>query len=365
VTYVPGSIKVSVNGAGFAVKTDSADNDGIKYDAGTKSVIAPDGATTLTIPSGQTWAVQFQATLNAGTSSGSAVVNQASIQFTSGGSTITEQTNGDTCLVSQLAGIDLTTTATPKTGDPGDQIIYPFTAVNNGNNPDTINFTTPPTSTQGWTWAIWADTNGDGIPDYLLTDTNGDGKKDTGVLPQNGTINLLAVATIPAGTANGTTDTVTISGFSVFDPTKTDTLSFTTTVRAPILSMVKELVFVKVPSGSGLTDCTPTNKQTGAGCENTYVPGSILTYQVTATNSGNGNATVVVLTDLIPTHTTYKTGTIRTGSSVGTLTARTDATDGDGAEFNTGANAIVVPDGGTLTIGPTGTSVFEFQVTIN
>ncbi|MCX5849149.1 MAG: isopeptide-forming domain-containing fimbrial protein, partial [Deltaproteobacteria bacterium] len=119
VTYVPGSLKVSIDGGPFVAKTDGADSDGVKYDAGTKSVIAPDGG-TLTISdkntAGHIWAVQFQATLNAGTSMGSAVVNQADITYTSGTSPpVTIKTNGDTCLVSQLAGIDLTTTATPKT----------------------------------------------------------------------------------------------------------------------------------------------------------------------------------------------------------------------------------------------------------
>jgi len=362
VTYVPGSLKVSVNGAAFAVKTDGADNDGVKYDAGTKSVIAPDGAATLTIAAGTKWAVQFQATLSAGTSSGSAVVNQATVGYTSGLNTITEQTNGDTCLVSTLAGINLTTTATPKTGNPGDQIVYPFTAVNNGNATDTINLT--PTSTQGWTWKLWVDSNGDGIPgtdgDYLLTDTNGDGKIDTGALPQNGTINLLAVATIPVGAANGTTDTITITGASATDPTKTATKAFTTTVTAPVMSVVKAISTIQA-SGGGAT-CTPTNTTTGAGC--TVVPGSVLTYTVTATNSGAGNATSVVLTDITSQYATYKTGSIKTGSSVGTLTARTDATDGDGAEYNTGSNAVVVPDGGTLTLGPGGTWVLQYTLTV-
>ena len=86
---------------------------------------------------------------------------------------------------------------------------------------------------------------------------------------------------------------------------------------------------------------------------------------VTITNSGNGNATSVVITDLIPQYTTYKTGSIWTGSSIGTLTSRTDATDGEGAEFNASANSVIVPDGGTLTLGPAGTWVVQFQVTVN
>ncbi len=125
--------------------------------------------------------------------------------------------------------------------------------------------------------------------------------------------------------------------------------------------MTKAIIAVEPPGGGAL--CTATNPVNGSPC--VIVPGSVITYQVTTTNSGNGNATVVVLTDIVPNFTTYKAGTIRTGSSVATLTGRTDATDGDGAEFNSGSNAIVVPDGSALTLGPSGTWVFEFQVTVN
>lgn len=364
VTYKPGTIRVNINGAGFGTRTDASDSDGARYDGGLKQIIAPDGV-PLTVPAGQTWAIEFQATLNDGTPSGSAVVNQATVSYTSGTSNISAQTNGDTCLVSTTATIDLNSTAPPQTVNPSDQVVYPFTATNNGNADDVINITSI-TSTQGWTWKIWVDSNGDGIPgndgDYLLTDTNGDGIIDTNTLALNGgSIHLLAVATVPPGTANGTTDTVTISAASVNDPTKTDSLSFTTTVKAPILSMTKAIKEVQPPGGGAL--CTATNPVNGSPC--VIVPGSVITYQVTTTNSGNGNATVVVLTDVVPNYTTYKAGTIKTGSSVGTLSARTDATDGDGAEYNSGSNAIVVPDGSALTLGPAGIWVFEFQVTVN
>jgi len=362
-TYKPGTILVNVNGAGFVAKTDAADADGVKYDSGTKSIIANGG---LSVPAGQTWAVRFDATVNANTASGGAVTNQASIAYTSGTYSPTVQTNGDTFLVSTLASIDLSTTDTNKSGNPGDQIAYKFTATNNGNADDKINLTVA--STQGWTWAIWADVDGNGIPgtdgDFLLTDTNGDGKVDTNTLALNGgSFALLAVATIPVGVANGTTDTITISGASVNDPTKTDTQAFTTTVKAPVLSVTKALTYVVQPAGIAPATCTPTNTATGAGCS--YYPGSVLTYQVTTTNSGTGNATALVITDIVPTHTTYKAGTIKTGSSAGSLTARTDAADGDGGRFDSGANAVIAGGSGNLTLGPGGTWVLEFQVTVN
>lgn len=359
-TYVAGSLKAAATVGALADKTDAADNDGIKYDSGTRSVIAPDGAATITVAAAGTWVIRFSATLNAGVASGSAVTNQATITYNAG-STITS--NGDTFLVSNLAGIDLASTASPQTGNPGDRIVYPFTATNNGNASDTINLV--PVSTAGWTWAVWVDADGNGIPgtggDYLLTDTNSDGKIDTGALAQNGSINLLAVANIPVGAANGATDTVTFTGSSVADPAKTDTQAFTTTVKAPVLTVVKGLTAVNAPVTGVL--CTPADTTNGSPC--TVVPGSVLTYTVTITNSGNGSATSVVITDITPTYTTYKAGSIKTGSTVPTLTARTDATDGDGAEYNSGSHSVVVPDGGTLNIGASGTTVVQFQVTVN
>jgi uncharacterized repeat protein (TIGR01451 family) len=364
-TFVPGSIKVSLNGGVLTDKTDAADSDGVRYDSGTRSIIAPDGG-TFNLNSGNSWAVQFQARLNTGVSSGSAVTNQATIVYTSGTFSPTVRTNGDTFLVSSLASVDLTGTTLARTGNPGDRVVYPFTATNNGNADSIINFTT--TSTGGWTWALWADADGNGIPgtggDYLLTDTNSDGRVDTGTLAMNGgSMAVLAVAVIPAGTANGSSDTLTVTGSAASDATKTDTLTFTTTVTAPVLSVTKELVYVAAPPGSGLSDCTPVNKTTnGSPCS--FYPGSVLTYHVKVVNSGAGNATAVGITDILPQHTTYKPGSIRSGSSEANLSARTDASDGDGGSYDAVSNSITVGGSG-LIIGPSGTWIAEFQVTIN
>ena len=367
VTFKPGSIEVKAPGdADFSPRNDAC-NDGPDacYDSANHRIKIPGNSdpSPYSLTSGQTYYVRIKVTVNAGVPSGTAITNQASATYTTGSYTASVQSNGDTVQVATLAGIDLSTTATNKTGNPSDQIVYSFTATNNGNADDKINITTA--STSGWTWVIWRDVDGNGIPgtdgDYILTDTNADGTVDTGTLIQYGSVALLAVATIPAGTANGATDVLTLSGSSVNDATKTDSLSWTTTVKAPVLHMTKAITDVQAPSGGA--HCTPTDGTNGSPC--ILVPGSVITYQVTATNSGNGNATSVVFTDIIPTHTTYVTSSIRTGVTAGSLTTRTDTADGDGGEFNTGANAIVVPDGSTLTLGPAGTWVFEFKVTVN
>ncbi|MBN1663726.1 MAG: DUF11 domain-containing protein [Deltaproteobacteria bacterium] len=242
-------------------------------------------------------------------------------------------------------------------------MVYAFTATNTGNAPDTIDLSF--SSTSSWTWVIWNDVDHNGIPgtdgDTILTDTDGDGKIDTGVLPQGGYLNLLIVTTIPAGTSDGQTDSTIITGASSIDPTVTSAVTMTTTVKAPVVSVTKALTYVVQPAGVTPATCTPTNISTGAGC--TYVPGSVLTYRITAVNNGTGNATAVVITDIIPSHTTYKAGTIRTGSNTGALMARTDATDGDGGRYDAGA--VTAGGAGHLTLGPGGAWVLEFQVTID
>lgn len=369
VTFKPGSIEVKAPGdADFSPRNDAC-NDGPDacYDSANHRIKIPGNSdpSPYNLPGGHnyTYYVRIKVTVNAGVPAGSAITNQASASYTTGSYTANVQSNGDTVLVANLAGIDLSTTATNKTGNPSDQIVYPFTATNNGNADDKINITTA--STAGWTWVIWRDVDGNGIPgtdgDYVLTDTNADGIVDTGTLSQYGSIALLSVATIPAGTSNGATDALTISGASVNDPTKTDSLSFTTTVKAPVLNMTKAITAVQAPGG-GAT-CTPTDGTNGSPC--TIVPGSVITYQVTATNSGNGNATAVVITDIIPLYTTYVTGSIKTGTTAGTLITRTDASDGDGGSYDSGSNAIVVGGAGILNLGASGTWVVEFKVTVN
>jgi uncharacterized repeat protein (TIGR01451 family) len=370
VTFKPGSIEVKAPGdADFSPRNDAC-NDGPDacYDSTNHRIKIPGNSdpSPYSLTSGQVYYVRIKVTVNAGVPVSTAITNQASATYTTGSYTASVQSDGDTVLVANLAGIDLSTTAANKTGNPSDQIVYPFTATNNGNADDKINITTA--STAGWTWVIWRDVDGDGLPgtdgDYILTDTNADGTVDTGTLSQHGSVALLAVATIPAGTANGTTDVLTLSGSSVNDPTKTDSLNWTTTVKAPVLHMTKAITDVQAPSGGAhCTPTTPTGGNDGYPC--TIVPGSVITYQVTTTNSGNGNATAVVITDIIPLHTTYVAGSIKTGTTTGSLISRTDATDGDGGRHDSGSNAVIAGGAGNLNIGASGTWVVEFKVTVN
>ncbi len=76
------------------------------------------------------------------------------------------------------------------------------------------------------------------------------------------------------------------------------------------------------------------------------------------TNGGTGTATNVVLSDAIPTNTTYVAGSITQDAA-----AKTDIVDGDNADHNgTTAGAVTVTIG---SLASSASTTITFQVTIN
>ena len=104
------------------------------------------------------------------------------------------------------------------------------------------------------------------------------------------------------------------------------------------------------------------------------VAGDVLTYTMVVTNSSTAldSAINVLLKDAIPTHTTYKPSSLNITSGVN-VGSKTDASDGDQAEFFSGTSAVQFQlgtgaggygtSGGRLTPGQSTT--VTFQVTVN
>ena len=104
------------------------------------------------------------------------------------------------------------------------------------------------------------------------------------------------------------------------------------------------------------------------------VGGDVLTYTMVVTNKSTAldSAINVLLNDAIPTGTTYKPNSLRitAGANAG---SKTDAADGDQAQFVAGANAVRFQlgtgAGGSGTSGgslaPGGSTTVTFQVTVN
>jgi len=348
-TYVPGSIRLGPIGGTYATavpQTDAADSDSCLYNSGAKRVELTWGTLEPFNLGGAGGVLYFQVQVNSGVTQGAEISNSLTAHYnlTPGGPTYTATTNTASATVGYYTAILLDPDRSGSY-NPGDQVVYSFTATNNGNAADRINLVY--NSTSAWSWVFWADVDANGIPgtngDYLLTDTNGDGKIDTGILtPNGGSIRILAVATVPAGSSDGAVDVTTVTGSSARDASVTDPEILTTTVTAPVLSVTKTV--------------TPTGSQP---------PGTVLTYTITVTNTGSGAATNVVISDIIPQYTSYQAGSIKTGATVATLTPRTDASDGDGGRYDATSRAVIAGSGAAINLGPGGTWVVQFQVKID
>lgn len=271
-----------------------------------------------------------------GTPAGTNITNTATVKYKDvNGNNLTATSNTVSTIVSQVAAVDISPNNSA-TASPGDVVSYPHTITNNGNGSDTIDLSF--VSSQGWTVQVFADTNGNGVVDVgesLLTDTDSDSTPDTGSLAANGTFKIVVRVTVPGGAADATVDMTTLTATSSFNTSVSDTATDTTTVSAPTLTVVKSV--------------SPTGNQP---------PGTVLTYSMLVTNGGSGAASAVVLTDAIPTNTTYVPGSI-TQDTV----SKTDGVDGDNADQNgTTPGAVTVTIG---TLASSASTTITFQVTIN
>ncbi len=84
------------------------------------------------------------------------------------------------------------------------------------------------------------------------------------------------------------------------------------------------------------------------------VPGSTITYTLTATVSGSGSVSGLSVSDPVPTGTTYVPASLTVGGA-----GRTDAADGDGARFD--ANGVTVTLG-TVPAGESRSVSFRVKV---
>jgi uncharacterized repeat protein (TIGR01451 family) len=267
--------------------------------------------------------------LAAGTPAGTVISNQATVNFTDvNGNPLTQLSNVVTTTVSQVAAV----TVAPdnaSNADPGDVVVYAHTVTNNGNDDDTFDLSA--TSSQGWTVAIYADAGVIGVyePGTDLPIA------DTGVLTADAVYTILVTVAVPAGAANGTVDTTTVTATSQFNVGVSDSATDTTTIDAPALAVVKSV--------------SPTGDQP---------PGTVLTYTIVITNSGAGAANSVVMRDPVPANTVYVSSSIvQDGNPKGDGTG-----DGDNADHNVTNPGEVTVNVGTLAAG--GSTTISFQVQI-
>ena len=166
------------------------------------------------------------------------------------------------------------------TGIIGQAVVGVHNLTNNGNATDSFDFSESLSGnfTPGVTYYEDADASGTLTPgDILLTDTDGDSFPNTAPLAPGASITVLIVYDVPLGTVGGDSATVVSTASSDLQPlanaTVTDTIS---AVAVPVLEVTKDLATVSDP-----VNLTINPKA---------IPGAVVEYLVTVTNSGDGAA---------------------------------------------------------------------------
>lgn len=275
-------------------------------------------------------------TADAAPRAGAVIGNQATATYVDqNGVPQTTTSNLVETLVAQVAGVDIEANQT-QTSAPGATIYFPHTVTNTGNGNDTYTLTTVNnTGTFDFTnIVIYADANQDGVPDNFTPITV------TPSLIPGGVYGIIVAVTVPGTATAGQTDNVTIRSTSVFNGTITDANTDTVTVtNNAVIAVTKAEDITSGPPGTAPVTIT-------------------LTY----TNTGNTAATVVSLTDALPTNMLYVPGSGRW--SVTNPAPLTDAVGGDaaGIDYSVTGNTITAV---IATVGPGQSGFIRFQVSIS
>jgi uncharacterized repeat protein (TIGR01451 family) len=274
---------------------------------------------------------------------GTSIGNQASATYTdSSNAPRTATSNTVQTIVQQVAGLTLTATQA-KPSAPGGTVNFPHTLTNTGNGSDTFSLgsvgsTSPFTFTN---IAIYADANGDGIPDNSTPITS------SGPLAAGSSFKFIVAATVPPIATDGQSNTITVTATSTFTPATTANNTDTAGVSGnAVIAMTKTV--------------SPSDGNPGSGP---------VTYKLTYTNTGNATATNLNITDVVPAGMIYNPGN-KARWSVTTTTALTDAAnDVQGTSPNTiNYDATTIVGAVTATIAqvlPGETRTLTFEVMVN
>lgn len=296
-----------------------------------------------------------------GVSAGTLIQNTASATYTSGSASGTVTSNTVTLKVDEVLDVAVAgLTTTPATAGSGN-VVLEYSITNTGNGPEAFNVVVNP--------AV-AGNDFDAVVQSIVVDTNGNGSYDATVdqvltvgqptpsIAADGTLKIFVLVSLPGTAADGqtsqvqlTADAVTGTGSpgTVFagqgngggdavvgSSTASDSGNDTLLASLATVSLVKSAVIADPFGGSQ------------------PVPGAVVTYTLTATVNGTGQASSLHVTDIIPTGTTYQVGSL----TLDTL-ALTDANDTDAGQASSSGIDVNL---GTVAGGSTKTVTFDVKI---
>ncbi|RED15345.1 DUF11 domain-containing protein [Parasphingopyxis lamellibrachiae] len=299
----------------------------------------------------------------AGTLAGTPIENTATASYDDGGTTITVDSNTVSLIVDEILDIAVTS------ADPGDVPVRPgeldsvlkFTVTNGGNGPEPVLLTIDPNI---------ASDDFDPAAVTIFIDTDDNGVYDVGTdtlytlatpptLDPDASITVFLLGDIPATTADGERSEVELTGTAATGSGTPGTVfagqgegGGDAVVGSTGATANDSGFYAVVDATLDLTKSATVLDPFGGA---TQVPGSVITYRLTAETTGSGSIDNVVITDAIPGATTYVDESITLDS-----TGLTDTADADAGTFDGSGIAVTL---GTVAGGTT--NIIEFQVVID
>ncbi|MEP2737290.1 MAG: hypothetical protein ABJP34_13445 [Erythrobacter sp.] len=298
-----------------------------------------------------------------GVSAGSLIENTATATYDDGdGPPKTVDSNTVVVAVDEL--LDVTVTSLdpgPIATNPGQEVLT-FEVTNTGNGPEAFELTANPavggndfdTTIDG----IAIDTNGNGTYDPGV-DTLLTGPETTPVLAEDENITVFVITTVPAGAADTEESDVELTAEAV-----TGTGAPGTTFAGEGVNGVDAIVGLTgaddTATGSFIVGVTTVDLTKAFSVVDPFggtsaVPGSVITFTITADVTGSTSVDDLVIADAIPADTTYLAGTLTLDGN-----PLTDAAGDDAGEASTTDIAV---DLGTVAGG--NTHAVTFDVTID
>jgi uncharacterized repeat protein (TIGR01451 family) len=274
---------------------------------------------------------------------GTRIGNQAAATYTDGSGTPRTATSNTVITIVQQVGSFTLTQDNTKPGAAGTTVYFPHTITNTGNGTDAFNIPTPTVAGGTFTptnLAVYADENGDGVPDNFTPLTV------TPNLTPGASYNFVVAAAIPAGTPDSGTATVNVDATSVFNgqPSTNDPNGNDDVITVTSNAVLEVTKVISANNGPSLAVANPATNPT-------------YTYTLTYRNNGRANATDVIISDVLDVRFGYVPGSGRISA-----VAVTDAAGDDSYTYNAATSTVSVT---IATIAPRQSGQITFSVTVD
>lgn len=297
----------------------------------------------------------------AGVSAGSLIENTATATYDDGDGPRSVDSNTVVVTVDELIDVTVTSLDPGPIGTTPGQEILTFEVTNTGNGPEAYTLTANP-SVAGNDFdtvidGIAVDTNGNGVYDPGV-DTLLTGPETTPVLAEDENITVFVITTVPASVADTDESDVELTAEAV-----TGTGAPGTTFAGEGVSGVDAIVGLtgaddsaigSLIAGITLVDLVKAASIVDPFGGNSAVPGSTVTFTLTANVTGSGSVDDLIVTDAIPAGTSYLPGTLTLDGG--------NLTDASGDDAGEASSTEISVDLGTVAGGSSHAITFDVSI---